>query len=306
MELFLFYFIHWGLPPMILLCFMFIRPRSRFAALAVYFSGITILWFLFLWGQWPIAGSGYLKYFILLIIFYGLWKGIRAFIKSGITLSKSWISQIKNMFLFIIGILFSYLILRAYQGRVYKDESVVLEFPLRDGRYYIASGGSNPVINNHFGKGSRSQQYALDINKIGRFSKISRGLGPSGSESHYIFGEPVYAPCSGKVIELKDGVADNLGTSMQVSPADGQGNFVVLDCQGVMISLVHLKHRSLRVNVGDFIETGTLLAAVGNSGFSQEPHLHLQAMRIKSDTVMVGIPMEFDEIKPYRNMLIRR
>ncbi|MGB5691296.1 MAG: M23 family metallopeptidase [Flavobacteriaceae bacterium] len=246
-----------------------------------------------------------MKYFIVLIILYGLWKGFKGFLAAKKAFSKTWLSHINSSLMLLVGIQFSYLILQSYQGRIYENDAITLAFPLREGKYYIASGGSNGVLNNHYGRGSRTQLYALDINKLGKYSKVSHGLGSTRNEYHHIFGEPVYAPCNGKVIEIKDGVADNLGSSMKVTPADGQGNFIVLDCQGTVVSLVHLKQNSLKVKLGDNIVTGTLLASVGNSGFSQEPHLHLQAARIKGDSVLEGVPMEFDQIKPYRNMVIQ-
>ena len=305
MELLLFYFIHWGLPFLILLAFLFLRPRSRFGLFALFFSGISILWFLFLWGQWPIAAFNKLKYIVVLIMLYGIWRVFRLIPLTKRKFSRTWIRHIGGGLMFFIGLLFSYLILQAYQGRIFNKEAVALTFPLRDGDYYIASGGSNRVLNNHYGRGSLSQLYAIDINKMGRYSKVSSGLGPTLNESHYIFGEPVYAPCSGKVIEIKDGVEDNLGSSMMVSSADGQGNYIVLNCDGTMVSLVHLKQNSLQVKLGDNINPGTLLASVGNSGFSQEPHLHIQAARIKGDSVLEGVPLEFDQKKPYRNMLLQ-
>jgi murein DD-endopeptidase MepM/ murein hydrolase activator NlpD len=39
--------------------------------------------------------------------------------------------------------------------------------------------------------------------------------------------------------------------------------------------LAHLKKGSIKVNVGDVVNTNTLIGQVGNTGNTSEPHLHL-------------------------------
>ena len=305
MEQFLFYFIHWGLPILVLIGIFLKRVNTKSGAVSTFLFNILLLWFLFLWGQWPIAAFYYMKYFLLVIVVISLIRFIKSYASAAKFLPKSPGGVIKNGVLLILGLLFGFLVIQSYKGRVYPSEGISLEFPLREGHFYISSGGSNPVLNNHFGKGAAAQQYALDINKLDQFGKIARGLGPSANEAHYIFGSPIYAPCEGTIIELKDGVKDNDGSSMSVSREDGQGNFLVLDCRGVVITMVHLKEGSLNVRSGQAVRVGQILAKVGNSGFSQEPHLHLQAARWDKDSVMRGIPMRFEDFQPYRNSSIR-
>ena len=45
---------------------------------------------------------------------------------------------------------------------------------------------------------------------------------------------------------------------------------------GRYVSMAHLKQGSVTVRVGDVVRRGQPLAAVGNNGHSNEPHLHLQ------------------------------
>ena len=306
MERFLFYFIHWGLPLIIIISLLLNRPYTKFGLISALLFNVSLLWFLFLWGQWPIAASLYLKYILVLIIGFNLFKFLRNYRFSKSLFPKHSGRFLKNSVLVFFGLIFSFLIVKSFLGRAYKESAVSLAFPLKAGNYYISSGGSNGVMNNHFGKGALSQQFALDINQLGKLGRISDGLGLSTNDSHYIFGTAVYAPCKGKIIELKDGVQDNHGSSMYVSSEDGQGNYVVLDCDGIVISLVHLKQGSLGVKLGDYVKTDDYLAQVGNSGFSQEPHLHFQAARWNKDSVMAGVPMEFEGIRPYRNIILRR
>ncbi|MDH3034883.1 M23 family metallopeptidase [Streptomyces sp. TRM75561] len=57
------------------------------------------------------------------------------------------------------------------------------------------------------------------------------------------------------------------------------GNHVVLDLGGGAYALyAHLRRGSLTVREGDRVHAGQVLAQVGNSGNSTEPHLHFQLM----------------------------
>ncbi len=306
MEQVLFYFVHWVLPILIGLSYIIRTPRSKWGLFTAFVFNVSFLWFIFLWGQWPIAGTLFFKYILVFFIGFHLFWLIRGFFLSKKKFPKGAIGHFRNIVLMLFGVLFSYLIFQAFKGRNYHEEAFVMEFPLKNGDYYVASGGSNRLLNNHFGRGSRSQQFALDINKLEGFGKIATGLGSATNDKHFIFGTPVYAPCSGRVLALENNVADNKGSDLNVDASKGQGNFVVLDCNGTVVTLVHLQQGSVVVNLGERVETGSLLGRVGNSGFSQEPHLHLQAARWSRDSLMLGIPMEFSGELPYRNYVVKR
>ena len=306
MEQFLFYFTHLGIPLIILITSFVKRPHSKFGLIAGSLFSISFLMFFYLWGQWPIVAVNKLKYLLAAIIFLQAVQLFRSRWSKMKLWPKGFFRNLMNSALLILGLIFTFLIVRAFQGRTYDDDAVSLEFPLKTGDYYISSGGSNAVLNNHFNRGSKSQRYALDVNLLGDSGSVSSGLGLGKNEDHYIFGQTVYAPCSGKIIELENQVADNVGGSMNVGPEQGQGNFIVIDCNNTVVSLVHLKQNSLVVGLGDQVEAGQKLAKVGNSGFSQEPHLHFQAAQWSQDSVLLGVPMKFNDQLFYRNQIIRR
>ena len=89
------------------------------------------------------------------------------------------------------------------------------------------------------------------------------------------------APADGRIVEVIDNNAD--------TPAGingDQANLVMLDIgDGRFVVLVHLQQGSATVRVGDEVRSGDPLAAVGNSGHTNEPHLHMQvqASRAISD-----------------------
>jgi murein DD-endopeptidase MepM/ murein hydrolase activator NlpD len=58
---------------------------------------------------------------------------------------------------------------------------------------------------------------------------------------------------------------------------DMAGNHVIIDIGGGHYVLYgHMKLGSLRVRVGDQVRRGQLIGQVGDSGNSDEPHLHIQ------------------------------
>lgn len=156
---------------------------------------------------------------------------------------------------------------------------VALEFPLRDGRFYVASGGSNALVNNHLSAPPRyrGQSLALDIVAFDRLGQRASGLLPSDPEAYSIFGMPVFAPCDGAVKHVVDGLPDQ-------SPPDADrdrpaGNHVVLECGAAEVVLAHLREGSIEAKAGQIVRRGDRLAAVGNSGNTSEPHLHVHAQR---------------------------
>lgn len=300
MERFLFLSIHLGLPLIVLLAALRIRPRSWFALISNTALYLLILTFLYFWGQWPLALSLYYKYVVLAIAVVVLWKGYRRIPKIKATWPIGFWRWLRSGIGAVLALLFALLVDQIVQGRSYPEEGTALVFPLKDGSYFISLGGSNRSINNHYGTSTSAQWYALDVNKLGDFGMATSTLWGTANEEHYIFGEPVYAPCSGRVIEVKTGVPDNEGASMDVGPEDGMGNYVVLNCQGLIITLVHLQNNSIVVEEGQYITVGDLLGRVGNSGFSQEPHLHFQAARMAKDSTMIPVPMRFGKKMPVR------
>jgi len=117
---------------------------------------------------------------------------------------------------------------------------------------------------------SRRLRHALDG------VRAPAGVGPGDlATAESIWNAAVSAPAAGIVEQVKDGLADNpLGVG---NFAEAWGNYVSIRLdQGGWALLAHLKQWSIAVRPGARVELGSYLGAVGNSGRSAVPHLHLQ------------------------------
>jgi hypothetical protein len=190
---------------------------------------------------------------------------------------------------------------------------VDLVFPLGSGTYYVANGGSRTLLNAHLAaletprlSSYRGQSYGLDLIKLGPAGLRAHGLAPRDPTAYAVFGETVRAPCSGTVVLAVDGLIDL--SPPAVDRDHLAGNHVLLDCGDVWILLGHLEHNSVCVALGDSVTVGEAIGRVGNTGNTDEPHLHVHAQRPgSSDTPFDGEPLQvrFDGRYLARNALVR-
>jgi len=101
---------------------------------------------------------------------------------------------------------------------------------------------------------------------------ISNGV---NVEDYLCYNKAVIAPAYGTVEEVVDGIADNEIKNVNLN--QNWGNTIVIKHTNFLYSAIsHLKAGSIKVNKGDYVVPGQVIAAVGNSGRSPEPHLHMQ------------------------------
>lgn len=127
---------------------------------------------------------------------------------------------------------------------------------------------------------------ALDFDITDADHRTYHGAGTALTDYH-CFDKPVLAPADGVVEEVVSHLPDNaIG---QVDTRHNWGNTVVLRvAPGLYVQLSHLRMDSVRVQVGQTVRRGDVLAACGSSGRSPEPHLHVQVQatpRIGSPTL---------------------
>ena len=67
----------------------------------------------------------------------------------------------------------------------------------------------------------------------------------------------------------------------------------------------HLQKGSIQVKVGEIVKEGQPIAKVGNSGWTIQPHIHVQAMKMTQGSFWSagGLPIYFDGKNPVKNTL---
>jgi hypothetical protein len=176
----------------------------------------------------------------------------------------------------------------AAEGRSHRGGAPVdLTFPLRSGHYYIANGGSTELVNAHLKlltsdrfRRFRGAAHGVDIVALDRLGNRATGIAPRDPAQYAIFGDAIYAPCEGVVVRVEDWLPDL--APPEADRAHMAGNFVMLECgeSGEFhVLLAHMRSGSVKVHPGAYVTTDTRIGEVGNSGNSDEPHLHVHAQR---------------------------
>ena len=256
---------------------MVILWRSRYSNKLKWFTDTLVfflaLLFVFVTARWDFT-SYYLR--ILLFPLFALVSFVAYRRITAGESSNSLAYRIRENAANIILIIFlGWLNLSALRGYLYPGEAVNLAYPLRGSVYYVAGAGNNRWINNH--QAFPPQDYALDIVRLNIFGNPMVSGAQSDLERYAIFGDPVYSPCRGTVVDAVDGHPDQIPPHKDT--VNLAGNYVLLACHEVEILLAHLQQDSIMVTKGDVVEAGEMVGAVGNSGNTSQPHLHIHAER---------------------------
>ncbi|WP_243059046.1 M23 family metallopeptidase [Nocardioides sp. SR21] len=194
-------------------------------------------------------------------------------------------------------------------------EPVDVDAPVR-GRW-VAVNSPGTRVPSH-GVRSYGQAYAVDVlhpTARGASTRLGWGLRPRPAGAYPTYGEPVRAVADGVVVAVADTQRDHRGRDtwpalvwMLVVEAffrelGGQrwilGNHVVVDHgDGVWSACAHLRRGSVTVQPGTRVRAGQVLAQVGNSGNTSEPHLHFQLMDAPAATGAAGLPWRWRGVDP--------
>jgi hypothetical protein len=184
----------------------------------------------------------------------------------------------------------------------------VIAPPLKGANWVAANGPSNTSAHRRAlipvgGHARIAQRFAIDWVQIGDDKNTFTG-DPASNASYHAYGQQALAVAAGTVVEIKDGIAENVPQKPPAVPITLDtvgGNHVVLDLgNGTFALYAHFQPGSLKVKVGDKVKPGQLLGLVGNSGNSTEPHLHFQLMDSGSPLGAEGIPYAFPKFSAHK------
>jgi Peptidase family M23 len=268
--------------------------------------------FIFLMGSWVFA-SFYMRYIVLTL---------------SIAVAMRSLMQVKNLPLFVMpnflgwagyftGIVITavlmYYVVGAIRSHFYDQTPVNLAFPFARGVYAVFEGGNgnaSSLMNYHYGasmhKGARtniSMRYAVDITKLARWGNDADGFLPMQNEKYAVFNEVVYSPCDGEVSDVEDKWPNE--TPWVGGAPYNVGNHVFITSDNFGVLMGHLQNGSILVKTGDRIKKGQPIALTGNSGWTSQPHLHIQVMRKSTGSFWgwEGIPVFFDGKNSVKNTL---
>jgi hypothetical protein len=148
---------------------------------------------------------------------------------------------------------------------------------------------------------ANSNRYAYDFNSIDQQGRMYKNS-PFQKTNWFVFGKPVYAPGSGRVIESQNNVPDNSYKGRIVQSPDlaggmdslGMGNYVVINHgNGEFSVILHMEKGTVRFRSGDMVKAGQQIGNVGFSGDAIYPHVHYTLMNGPKEQVNEGIPSYF-------------
>jgi Peptidase family M23 len=146
--------------------------------------------------------------------------------------------------------------------------AVAVDLPL-EGEWAMISGGRSTLLTHHY-----AHPHVRDALDFARLVDGQVFVGdPEHHASWHSFGQPVLAAADGTVVSVRDDLAEQpVGVIGQ-----GAGNSIVLDIGGGRyVVFMHLQQGSTLVHPGQSVTRGQRIAAVGNTGESLSPHLHVQ------------------------------
>ena len=281
-----------------------------FKSISIYLFLIvqTLLILVYYTGYWEFFGLKFRVYYFILIEFL-LAILIIYHLPLAINISAGWIGLI---LFFLLELYLIIELIKVFLVILIKDkDSFEISFPLKEGRFLITDGGNSKIsrlMNYHYyskvhkrKKTNYSMKFATDIVRI---DPPLKNFLPLANGDYPIFENLVFSPLPGIVIKVINDIDDNI-------PYSGgypynTGNTIVIKKGDVFLLIGHLKKGSIIVKEGDEVEKDKMIACVGNSGYTERPHIHMQLIRSDSDNYWqgTGVSMTYHNRNLFKNRII--
>jgi murein DD-endopeptidase MepM/ murein hydrolase activator NlpD len=149
------------------------------------------------------------------------------------------------------------------------------------------------------GKVWLAQRYAVDYEQLDANNRIWSGKNKKDLDNYTIYGKKAIAVSDVTVVKVIEGLPEQVPGVFpaDISPEEADGNSVILDLGGNYALYAHFQPGSIRVEEGERVERGEVLALVGNSGNGLAPHLHFHVMNGSLSLASNGLPYEIDSFK---------
>lgn len=204
-------------------------------------------------------------------------------------------------------------------------EPIIVEFPLRG--EWLSPNTPGTKIPSH-GTNQFGTRYAYDFIQVDwdrkgwpayRVSFLKYLLFGVPLNEYYCWGQKVYSPCDGIIVQVEDGYEERARTNLLSDMTNAfknahyfdpekeniqsvAGNYIIIKYgDNVYAGLVHLKTGSIQVSVGQSVKKGELIGRVGHSGNSFAPHLHFQLMDSSDIATANGLPCAFGQYEVFQD-----
>lgn len=164
------------------------------------------------------------------------------------------------------------------------------------------SSGHRRLVLGLDGHTAIGQRFAIDFLQLDSTGSSHHG-DPAKNENYYAYGTQLMAVADGVIAATKDSIPQNIpganSRAVPITMTTVGGNYVAIDIGSGRYALyAHLQPGSLRVKVGDHVKRGQVIALLGNSGNSTEPHVHFQIADGPTFLSSEGIPyvLNFDVV----------
>jgi murein DD-endopeptidase MepM/ murein hydrolase activator NlpD len=184
-------------------------------------------------------------------------------------------------------------------------EAIVISPPVR-GEWAAFNGPSNAsghrrlvlALDGHVASG---QRFAIDYLQVDSTGSSRHG-DASDNKNYYAYGTELLAVADGIVVATKDSIPENVpgGRAVPITLVTVGGNYVGIDVgKGRYALYAHVQPHSLRVKVGDRVKRGQVIALLGNSGNSTEPHVHFQIADGPTFLSSEGLPYALESFEVF-------
>ena len=293
----------------LIICLIFLSILTIKDAFLFISISQTVLIILYFSGYWEFFGIRFKNYFCVLVelflVLVFVWRlngDLNRNVNLCLVLSLS-IIQVYLLFELIK-------VLMVIKER--NSKYLEIEFPFKYGRYLVTDGGNSRLsrlMNYHYyspmhkkNRTNDSMLYATDIVKV---KKNKSDFLPKSNNGYPIFEEEIFSPINGIIVTVENSISDN-------DPFEGNypyntGNTVVIKKDNYCLLLGHLKKDSIIVKEGDIIQSNDLIGLVGNSGWTERPHLHMQLIESESSDFWFGkgIRIRYAKKNLYKNRIIQ-
>lgn len=158
-----------------------------------------------------------------------------------------------------------------------------------DSALSVAWGGGIEEENYHVVSPSQCWAYDLMVIKNGQTYNGDEEV----LENYFCYGLTLRSPAAGTVIAAVDKFP-NVKIADLSETDHPTGNHIVLQvAEKEFLFMAHLKPGSVKVKAGEVVKQGQEIAAIGNSGHTSEPHLHMHLQNTSNLVFGEGIPLYF-------------